>query len=187
MERNAPNELDTIYPFWGHQLSFNRLHPPWGSSLSDDVMRIWLDPYDSSQLRLYSDRDGAACVDSRRSTSGVSFLEKMGSLGLQQPTLARSSTEAEYRALASAAAEVTWIQHLLRELGLTLSASITAYCYKICATYISQNPFMHSRTKHIAIDYHFLRIKELEGVNVNKVKRLPSRLHLVNVNSVKLY
>ncbi|GAA0168544.1 hypothetical protein LIER_40587 [Lithospermum erythrorhizon] len=72
----------------------------------------------------------------------------------KQPTVSRSSTEAEYRALASAAIEVTWIQHLLKDLQVYFFAAPQAYCDNIVATYLAHNP-MHSRTKHISINYHF--------------------------------
>jgi hypothetical protein len=38
----------------------------------------------------------------------------------KQATVSRSSTEAEYKAIADATIEVIWIQGLLRELGIHL-------------------------------------------------------------------
>ncbi|GAA0184229.1 transmembrane signal receptor [Lithospermum erythrorhizon] len=81
----------------------------------------------------------------------------------KQPTVARSSSEAEYRALASAAAEITWMQHLLKDLHISLYAAAQAFCDNIAATYLAQNPVLHSRTKHICIDYHFVREKVALG------------------------
>ena len=34
---------------------------------------------------------------------------------------------------------------------------VVVYCEKISAIKISKNPVMHTKTKHIAIKYHFLR------------------------------
>lgn len=69
----------------------------------------------------------------------------------------RLSTEAEYRAVANMSAELRWICSLLTELGVMLTSPPAIYCDNIAATYICQNPVFHSRMKHIAIDYHFLR------------------------------
>lgn len=59
---------------------------------------------------IVSDADWAGCPDDRRSTSG--FCIYLGSKWSckKQPTVARSSTESEYRSLALASAEIAWIQ-----------------------------------------------------------------------------
>ena len=75
----------------------------------------------------------------------------------KQKTVARSSTEAEYRAVASTAAEVNWLQNLLQELRLYSSSPPTIFCDNVGATYLCANPVFHSRMKHIAIDFHFVR------------------------------
>ena len=73
----------------------------------------------SLEMVAYSDADWAGCPDTRRSTSGycvylgpslVSWSSK------RQPTVSRSSAEAEYRAVANAVAECTWLRQLLQEL-----------------------------------------------------------------------
>jgi len=67
------------------------------------------------------------------------------------------TSSSEYKALANASAELTWIQTLLGDLGVQSSRPPVLYCDNIGATYLTSNPIYHARTKHIKIDYHFVR------------------------------
>ena len=76
----------------------------------------------------------------------------------KQQVVARSSTEAEYRALFSAATELVWIQNLLTEIGLQLqSQPPLLWSNNIGAHALACNPVYHARTKHIDLDVHFIR------------------------------
>ncbi|XP_019181951.1 PREDICTED: uncharacterized protein LOC109177096 [Ipomoea nil] len=81
----------------------------------------------------------------------------------KQRTVARSSTEAEYKALVDVAAEVTWIQSLLGELGLLPNTVPILWCDNLGATYLCPNPVFHARTKHVEVDYHFVCDKVAKG------------------------
>lgn len=111
-------------------------------------------------LSAFSDADWAGNKDDRTSTTA--YIIYLGGNAIswcsrKQKSVARSSTEAEYRALASTAAEVLWLKNLLGELGVSLPRCPTIYCDNIGATYLSVNPVFHSKMKHIAIDNHFVR------------------------------
>ena len=71
--------------------------------------------------------------------------------------MSRSSTEAEYKSLANATAEIMWVQTVLKELGVRGPKFARLWCDNLGATYLSANPVFHARTKHIEVDFHFVR------------------------------
>ena len=79
----------------------------------------------------------------------------------KQLTVSRSSTEAEYRALASASAELCWLRTLIKDLGLYLYDPPILWCDNVSALAIASNPVFHARTKHIEVDFHFIRERVL--------------------------
>ena len=80
----------------------------------------------------------------------------------KQATISRSSTEAEYRALASSATKLCWTRMLLRDLGIFLSHPPLLWCDNVSALAITSNPVFHARTKHVEVDYHFVHERVLK-------------------------
>ena len=118
-------------------------------------------------LTTYSDSDWASCPNTRRSVTGYILLlgeSPVSWKSKKQSTISKSSSEAEYRAMASASSETTWLVSLLTELGVTNLKPVTLYCDNQSAIHIGNNPVFHERTKHIEIDCHFTREKVLEGL-----------------------
>ncbi|KAJ7969877.1 Retrovirus-related Pol polyprotein from transposon TNT 1-94 [Quillaja saponaria] len=116
----------------------------------------------SLKLEVYTDVDWAGSLDDMRSTSGYCIFvggNLMSWRSKKQTVVARSSAEAEYRAMAHGTCELLWLKRLMEDLRLTVEKPILLYCDNIVAINIAHNPVQHDRTKHIEIDRHFIKEK----------------------------
>jgi hypothetical protein len=73
--------------------------------------------------------------------------------------VSQSSTEAKYRALANCTADLSWVRMILKDLGIFLRSLPTIWCDNLSALALASNPVFHARTKHVEVDYHFIRKK----------------------------
>jgi histone deacetylase 1/2 len=94
-------------------------------------------------LHGFTDADWVGIVEDRKSD--------------KQRTVARSSTEPKYKALANGTVEVIWLQYLLTDLQIPSTSTPIIWCDNLGATYLSANTVFHARTKHVEVDYHFVR------------------------------
>nr|GFB27826.1 retrovirus-related Pol polyprotein from transposon TNT 1-94 [Tanacetum cinerariifolium] len=111
------------------------------------------------ELTGFLDADYAGCKDTFKSTSGgAQFLrEKLVSWSSKkQDCTALSTTKAEYVSLSACCVQVLWMRTQLTDYGFHFN-KILIYCDSKSAIAISCNPFQHSRTKHIAVRYHFIK------------------------------
>ena len=81
----------------------------------------------------------------------------------KQDVVARSSAEAEYRAMTLATCELIWLKHLLQELRFGKDEQMKLICDNQAALRISSNPVFHERTKHIEVDCHIIREEIASG------------------------
>jgi len=113
----------------------------------------------------YTDSDWAGDQDTRRSHSGYVFNVGSGAISWsskRQPTVALSSTEAEYMGQTQATKEAIWLRRLLKELHAQDSiAATTIFGDNQGAIALAKNPQFHPRSKHIAIQHHFVRDVEM--------------------------
>uniref|UniRef100_A0A2N9G958 Reverse transcriptase Ty1/copia-type domain-containing protein n=1 Tax=Fagus sylvatica TaxID=28930 RepID=A0A2N9G958_FAGSY len=72
-------------------------------------------------------------------------------------------TSAEYRSLAIGAAKLAWLCQRICDLGLYLASAPIMWCDNTSALALASNPVFHGRTKHIEVDYHFVRERVVRG------------------------
>ena len=82
----------------------------------------------------------------------------------KQNVVARSSVEAEFRAIAQGMCEGLCIKKLLEELRIAMKLPIKLYCDKKTAISISLNLVQHDRTKHVEVNRHFIKEKVENGI-----------------------
>eukprot|EP00253_Pinus_taeda_P005496 PITA_05496 len=98
-------------------------------------------------------------LDQRRSTSGYVFNVFGGEvswMSKRQSLLALSTIEAEYMASTHASKESIWLQRLCSSMGL-VKRVIRIDCDSQSVIFLAKNPSYHSKTKHIDVQYHFVR------------------------------
>jgi hypothetical protein len=113
----------------------------------------------------YSDADWAGCKIDRKSTSGTcQFLGRslVSWASKKQNSVALCTAEAEYIAAGHCCAQLLWMRQTLRNYGYKLT-KVPLLCDNESAIRMADNPVEHSRTKHIAIQYHFLRDHQQRG------------------------
>ena len=134
----------------------------------------------SSKVRFISLVDWARCTNTRRSSifyflgaNCISWSSK------RQPTVSRSSTEVEYRSLASSATKITWLTFLLHDIGIQLHEPPQLLCDNLSVLHMIVNLVFPARSKHIELDHHFVREKVASGVLITRF--LPSSLQVVDI------
>lgn len=114
------------------------------------------------ELVAYSYADWASDQTDRRSTTGYCFsLNKNGSIiswkTKKQQTVALSTCEAEYIALAATVQESLYLLQLMKGLSDECYVPVKIFGDNQGAIALSKNPICRQRCKHIDIKYHFIR------------------------------
>jgi hypothetical protein len=122
----------------------------------------------NNKLVGYADADWAQDCQDRKSTTGFVFCMNGGPIvwkSRRQTSVATSTLEAEYMAMADAAKECIWLRQLLNDLNWKQREITTIRVDNQAAIRLSLNPEFHNRSKHIDVRYHFLR----DEVSKNKM------------------
>lgn len=113
-------------------------------------------------IQAYSDADWAADVSDRRSTTGYCVSMSKGSSLVswktkKQPTVALSTCEAEYMALALTIQECIHLEQLLGGMDSYVYEKTVVYEDNQGTIALVRNPVCRQRFKHVDIKYHFIR------------------------------
>ena len=101
-----------------------------------------------------------------RSTTGYVFKIGDGAVSWsskRQPTVALSTTEAEYMATTQAGKEALWYRSFLEDIGISQHTPTIIHNDNQGSLSLAKNPVFHTRTKHIDVQHHFIRELVEEG------------------------
>ncbi|XP_036327398.1 secreted RxLR effector protein 161-like [Rhagoletis pomonella] len=121
----------------------------------------------NDQMVGYCDADWAGNQDERRSNTGYVFVLQGGAISWatrKQPTIALSSTEAEFMSMVAAIQEALWLKRFEGELFADATPSIQLNCDNQGAIKLATNNNYHARTKHIDVKNYFIREKLAEDI-----------------------
>ena len=139
------------------------------------TLSLHFKPTSLLDLQAFTNAGWAGNLDDRKSTTGYCVLlggNLISCFSKKQTVIARSSTESEYRAMASATAELIWIQSLVDELCLPVIKCPTLWCDNVSSASLASNPVFHAQTKHIEVDLLFVRDRVLD--RLLDVRYIPS-------------
>ena len=93
--------------------------------------------------------------------------------------MARSSPEAEYRAMSSRICEEIWLQKVLSDLHQDCEMLMKLLYDNKVTISIAKNPVQHDKTKHVKIDQHFIK-ERLDNGSIC-IPYIPSSQQVANV------
>lgn len=106
------------------------------------------------------DADWAGDPNTRRSTTCYVFKLAGRSLSWKsclQPTVALSSTEAEYRAITEAGQGLIWLRNMMKEYGYEDTQPTVLQRNNLSTIHLNTKSIFHGQTKHIKIQHHWIR------------------------------
>ncbi|XP_021603912.1 receptor-like protein 9b [Manihot esculenta] len=81
--------------------------------------------------------------------------------------------------MAHTAAELTWLGYLLDDLRVYPTKPPILYGDNLSALHLTVNPVLHTRSKHVALDYHYVRERIAQGVLITRY--IPSAYQVADI------
>ena len=135
-------------------------------------------PYTGLDLEIFVNSDYTNRTDALSINGYVAILGggAIAWSSKKQQTIALSTTEAEYMALAEGAKQLRWLQCFIWELGIDQSQPTSLCSDNLGAITLSQDATYHVRTKHINVAYHFIQDRKSTRLNSSHdvISRMPS-------------
>jgi hypothetical protein len=124
-------------------------------------MKLQFGATPSKEVLGYCDADCGGDLEDMRFTIGFIFMIGGGAISWsskRQPTIALSTTEAEYMANTQATKEAIWITKLMTDLVyMEEKKMMVIRCDNQGAISLTKNPTHHARTKHIDVQHDFVQ------------------------------
>jgi hypothetical protein len=121
---------------------------------------------DNNPLKAYADADWASSQD-RKSTTGYVMMFAGAPVlwrSTKQTVIALSTMEAEYIAIATCARDISWVKRMLEETKMrSIVNPVVINSDSQAAIAHASSNVDNTRTKHIAIKYHYIREKVADG------------------------
>lgn len=127
----------------------------------------------NQQLKGYCDGTWGCDLSDGRSVTGFVFILQGAAISWhsrKQPTVATSSTVAEYQALSSATMEALWLRGLAMELSIQGNQPIELMCDNKGAVDLGRNANFSKTTKHVCVKHHFIK-ESVDGTQI-KINRI---------------
>lgn len=112
------------------------------------------------RLSSYTDSDWVGSAVDQKSTSGYCFsmgFEMISQYSRKQSFVALSTAKVEYIVASDVGKEAIWLHKLLAGLFGDVLEMTTIQCDNQSCVKLSENPVFHDRSKHIEMQYHYLR------------------------------
>ena len=121
---------------------------------------LWYKLGGNMDLKVFTNANWVGSIDDRKNTSGGAFFlgkRLVSWTRKKQNCTSQSTAKAEYVVVVVNCSNIVWFKQLLAGMKVEIKDPVVIYYDNTSAINISKNPVMHSKTKHIAIKYHFLR------------------------------
>lgn len=132
--------------------------------------------------------DYASSIVDKRSTSRYYLFLAENLITLhnkKQPVVSRSSMKSKLKAMAQDVCEILWIKGILEDLKIQYESPMKLFCDNKSSINIAHNLMHHDQTKHVEVDYHFIK-KEIENETLS-IQHVRSKEQCANIFTKKFY